>query len=416
MPQPIRIAIALLAATVATSAQRNDLPELDRFFIQFINHHEIPGAAVSITRNGRLVYANGFGWADRESKIPVKADSLFRIASISKPITAVAIMQLVESEQVKLTDPFTKHLRYMALYRRHPGFDARIERITIADLLRHSGGWDRARSFDPMGLDGHLRVARSLGKRPPLKPRDIIRFMFRHPLQFGPGTDYAYSNFGYLLLGKIIEDVTGQSYEAYVKAHVLAPIRVTQTQVGRMPLELRALKEVRYYDHRQRTAPAPFGPQRGKTVPYTYARPIEVMDAHGGWISSAVDLARFATAFDNPKQCPILKPSSIESMFARPPGKLGYDADGNPKAAFYALGWSVRPTGNRRMNTWHTGSIQGTATLLVRRHDGFNWVVLFNTSRNAKGQSLGSIIDREMHGLINSVKYWPDRDLFQSLR
>lgn len=410
------IAIVLIIAAGTTQADTNELSKLTDFFNQFIKEHQIPGAAVAITRNSKLMYARGFGWADREGKQRVEPESLFRIASISKPITAVAVMQLVESGRIRLTDPITDHLRNMSSYRKHSGFDQRINQITIQDLLRHSGGWDRSQSFDPMGLDGHLRVAKSLGKRPPLKPRDMIRYMFREPLQFDPGTGYAYSNFGYLLLGRIIEDITGQSYEEYVKQHLLTPIGIRKTHIGHMALKNRAADEVRYYDHKQRTATTPFGPQRGKTVPYAYARPIQVMDAHGGWISSTVDLARFATAFDIPDPSAILKPESIATMFGRPPGILGHDENGHQKASYYALGWSVRPKGSGKANTWHTGSIQGTATLLVRRHDGFNWVILFNTSRNAKGQSLGGIIDRQMHGVINSVKSWPKHDLFDSFR
>lgn len=415
-PKLPALAIALIIATFPASANTNELSKLTDFFDQFIKEHQIPGAAVAVTRDSKLMYAQGFGWADRENKQPVKPESLFRIASISKPITAVAIMQLVESGRIKLSDPFTQHLHSMTRYRSHPGFDRRIDKITIADLLRHSGGWDRGESFDPMGLTGHLRAARSLRKRPPLKPRDMISFMFQQPLQFDPGTRYAYSNFGYLLLGRIIEDTSGQAYENYVREKVLNPIGIISTQVGRMPREDRAPNEVRYYDHKQRVATAPFGPRRGQTVPNPYARPIQVMDAHGGWISSAVELARFAAAFDAPESSAVLKSKSIATMFDRPPGILGHDDNGNPTASYYALGWSVRPKGSGKANTWHTGSIQGTATLLVRRHDGFNWVVLLNTSRNAQGKSLGGIIDRQMHGVINSIDSWPTHDLFKSLR
>jgi len=413
---PTQLIIALVLVATSALAGSDEPPELTAFFEQFIEDHQIPGASVAVTHNGRLMYARGFGWADRESKRRVEPESLFRIASISKPITAVAVMQLVESGQIRLTDPITDHLQNMSSYRKHPGIDQRINNITIQDLLRHSGGWDRGKSFDPMGLDGHLRVAKTLRKRLPLKPRDMIRYMFRHQLQFDPGTGYAYSNFGYLLLGRIIEDVTGQGYEEYVKQHVLTPIGIRKTQVGHMALENRAADEVRHYDHKQRTATAPFGPQRGRIVPYPYARPIQVMNAHGGWISTAVDLARFAAALDKPEQCKILTSQSITTMFARPIGRLGRDQQGKAKPAYYALGWSVRPKGFGKANTWHTGSIQGTATLLVRRHDGFNWVILFNTSRNAKGQSLGGIIDRQVHGVINSVKSWPEHDLFDSFR
>lgn len=173
-------------------------------------------------------------------------------------------------------------------------------------------------------------------------------------------------------------------------------------QIGRMEKERRAPGEVTYYDHRNRTAVAPYGPHRGKSVPFTYARPMRVMDAHGGWIASAVDLVRFAGSLDR-----ALKPESIRTMFARQPGVLGHDAKGNPKPAFYALGWMVRPQ-EQGANTWHGGSIQGTSTLLVGRHDGFHWAILFNTNSNPEDKRLASLIDGPMHGVINSVTKWPD--------
>jgi CubicO group peptidase (beta-lactamase class C family) len=398
----------LLLAILPPSSGLAGTEVIDKFMTDFIAENKVPGAAIAVTRHGKLVYARGFGWADKESQEPVKPISLFRIASISKPITAVAIMQLVEARKLRLSDPIGTHLPAMRSYRRHPNFDNRINRITIQDLLRHSGGWDRDKSFDPMGLTGHLRVAQELNIAPPVDTRDVITFMFRRPLQFDPGTDYAYSNFGYLLLGRIIENVTGEKYESYVKKHVLAPIGVTTMQIGHMEKERRVANEVTYYDHKGRTATAPYGRQKNRTVPNTYARPMQYMDAHGGWIASAVDLARFANSLDQ-----LLKPGSLNTMFDRQPGILGHDDRGQPKAAYYALGWMVRPQ-QRRANEWHGGSIQGTSTLLVRRHDGFQWAILFNTNANPNDKNLSGLIDGPMHGVITSAKTWPDLDQFDS--
>lgn len=386
---------------------------IDEFMSRFIAKNKVPGAAVAVTRQGKLVYACGFGWADKNEKTPVQATSLFRIASISKPITSVAVMQLVQSDRIQLDDPMSKHLKGMDIYRRHPNYDERLNRITVRDLLRHSGGWDREKSFDPMGLSGHLRVSKALGIRPPVGTRDVMNSMFRLPLQFDPGSEFQYSNFGYLLLGRLIEDLTGLSYEAYVQKHVLKPIGVSTMRIGHMEKEKRAPTEVTYYDRRQHSAIAPYGRHRGKKVPNTYARPMQVMDAHGGWIASAIDLARFACAFDNPADSKLLNARSIKTMFARQPGLLGQDTKGKPKAAYYALGWMVRPKAKGAANTWHSGSIQGTSTLLVRRHDGFNWAILFNANSNPNGKRLISIIDAPMHRVINSVHSWPKHDLFE---
>lgn len=368
---------------------------------------------MAISKDGRLVYAGGFGWANREQKISVKPDSLFRIASISKPITAVAIMRLVEEGAFKLDDRMVDLLKDLPEYRRHPQWDKRMDRVTVRDLLRHSGGWDRSKVLDPMGLTGHLRAASELNITPPCTPRDMMKFMFRRPLQFDPGTEFAYSNFGYVILGRIIEDKTGKPYEQFVQEQLLAPIGVTTMRIGKMAEQDRAKSEVWYYDVKGRTGTAPYGPSRGQGVASPYARPMQVMDAHGGWIASAVDLVRFACAID---QTRLLNRKSTAAMFARPPGTLGHSADGSPKASFYALGWSVRPKTNAvkaRRNTWHSGSIQGTSTLLVRRHDGFNWAVLFNSSSTPDNSRLSGLIDPAMHRLVNGVKTWPDQDLFK---
>jgi CubicO group peptidase (beta-lactamase class C family) len=382
---------------------------IDRFMEGFLQEHKVPGVSVAIAKDGRLVYARGFGWANREKKIPVRPESLFRIASISKPITAVAILKLVELGAYKLDDRMVDLLKDMPEFRREK-WDKRMDRITVRDLLRHSGGWDRAKLFDPMGLSGHLMAAKELGITPPCSPRDMMRFMFRRPLQFDPGTDFAYSNFGYVILGRIIEHATGKPYEQFVKERLLAPIGVTGMRIGKMAAEDRADSEVRYYDEKKRTGTAPFGPRRGKVVASPYARPIQVMDAHGGWIASAVDLVRFACAID---QYQLLNRKSTAAMFARPPGTLGHTEHGTPKASYYALGWSVRPKSQKTMNTWHSGSIQGTSTLLVRRHDGFNWAVLFNSGSTPDNKRLSGLIDPAMHRLVNEVNSWPDVDLFQ---
>jgi len=379
---------------------------IDRFMRDFIARHEIPDAGVAVSRDGRLLYARGFGWADKEQRVRLRPSSLFRIASLSKPVTAVAILRLVESGKLSLDAPVARYLKGMDVYRANPGFDRRMELVTVRDLLRHSGGWDRNEDFDPMGRTGHLRIARALGLTPPIQPRDYIEWMFGRPLQFDPGSRFAYSNFGYLLLGRVIEDVTDRTYEEHVREHILKPIGVTAMRIGRMAEEDRAENEVKYYTPGQRKEIAPFGPHRGKPVPAPYARPIRVMDAHGGWIASPVDLLRFAESLDR-----LLKPASLAALFDRQPGRLGYQADGRPKPAFYALGWMVRPKGSGA-NHWHTGAIQGTSTLLVRRHDGFKWAILFNTGATPQGKRPASLIDGPMHRVIDSVTRWPAGDLF----
>jgi hypothetical protein len=136
----------------------------------------------------------------------------------------------------------------------------------------------------------------------------------------------------------------------------------------------------------------------------------EAMDSHGGWLASAVDLVRLASAFDRPETCRILKADNVRTMFARPEGAAGHEPDGKPKAAYYGCGWMVRPVGAAgKANTWHAGGLDGTSTLLVRRHDGLAWAVLFNTQRGTlKDKDLAAAIDPLVHQAVDAVRRWPE--------
>jgi N-acyl-D-amino-acid deacylase len=126
-----------------------------------------------------------------------------------------------------------------------------------------------------------------------------------------------------------------------------------------------------------------------------------------------VDLARFAAAFDVPQRCPVLNEKSIRLMHARPEGSAGYDCEGRPKPVYYSCGWQNRVVGEGRFNRWHTGSIPGTAAILVRRHDGRNWVVLFNARSSPHASHLGREVDVLVHRAADAVEQWPEYDLFE---
>lgn len=391
-----------------TGIARAELASFDELMTAFVKEQRVPGAALAVTQDGRLAYARGFGLADRQRQEAVQPTALFRIASISKPITAVAVLQLVERGKLALDAKVWDVLKLP-----EPS-DARWKRVTILHLLQHTGGWDRDKSGDPMFRS--LLIARALRVSPPAEPQDVIRYMLGRPLDFDPGGGFAYSNFGFCLLGRVIERVSGLQYENYVRQEVLAPLGIRRMQLGKTLQTQRVAGEVAYYANKDRTAPAAVG-LIGERVPSPYgAWSLEAMDSHGGWLASAVDLVRFAAAFDVPAACKILRPESIATMFARPEGAAGHDAGGTPKAAYYGCGWSVRPIGRQgRANTWHTGSLDGTSTLLVRRHDGKNWAVLFNTRNGPDGKRLSGKIDGSIHRAAELVRSWPNADQFPQL-
>ncbi len=381
-----------------------ELASFDRLLVSIGQEYKVPGAALAVTKDQRLVYARGYGLADRETGQRVQPKSLFRIASLSKPITAVGILQLVERGKLNLDD------RVHDVLELAEPTDPRWKYVTMLQLMQHTGGWDRGVSFDPMFRP--IEIAADQGVDPPAKPEQIIRYMLKQPLDFDPGARYAYSNFGYCLLGRVIERVTGQPYGRYIRQSVLGPLGVRRTRLGKTLPDGRAKDEVKYYDEKDRMEPAIMG-DIGTSVPLPYgAWYLEAMDSHGGWISSAPDLVRFASALDVPSRCKILSVAGITTMFARPCGAPGFEDDGSPKPHYYGCGWSVRPIDSSGVNTWHTGSLAGTSTLLVRRHDGLTWAVLFNTRNGTAEKNLSAVIDPLMHTAADEVVTWPKHDLF----
>jgi N-acyl-D-amino-acid deacylase len=397
---------------VETGKSLRKLTSFDDLMRSFMTENELPGASLAIAKDGRLVYARGFGYADVEKQEPVQPDSLFRIASISKPVTSVTIFRLIEQGKLSLDDRVFDILEYEPHLPHGGKIDPRLKTITIRQLLQHTGGWDRDVSIDAMFYPAE--IAYSLGIRPPAMQEDIIRFMLGWKLDFDPGTQYAYSNFGYCLLGRVIEKLTGEKYDAHVRSKMLAPLKIQSMKLGRTLLKYRAEKEVRYYTRKNRTAPAVVGDDLMTKVPRQYgAWNLEAMDSHGSWIASAIDLVRFASAVENAEHSKFLSKASLSDMFAPPPGKVSLDENGDRKDFYYGCGWSVRPKGDDgKFNCWHTGSLDGTSTILVIRHDGLCWAVLFNSRETAAGKVPSREIDPLVNKVANAITAWPRHDLF----
>jgi CubicO group peptidase (beta-lactamase class C family) len=402
------------AESLATGQADPRLAPFDTLMSGFLTKHQVPGAALAVARHGRLVLARGFGYADIDAKKPVRPVSLFRIASVSKPFTAAAVLKLVERNKLGLDDPVLSHIKLEAYLEPKTKPDPRWKRITVRQCLHHTGGWDRdlpKTGYDPIGIP--RKIARALKVPPNVTPDDIVRYMMGKPLDFDPGARYAYSNLGYLILGRVIEAVTGEKYEALVKKAILAPVGITGMHLGRALPEHRSASEVRYYMAKPGTGECLYPPRVGQKVPWPDgADNVEGYEAHGGWVASAPDLLRFATAFDSPSKSPLLKAETIQMMFARPAGRPGRDAKGKPLDSYYACGWQVVELGGGKINTFHTGFISGMNSLLVRRSDGLDWAVLLNTDTDAKGKSLTDQIDPKLHEAADAVKSWPDGDLF----
>jgi N-acyl-D-amino-acid deacylase len=196
--------------------------------------------------------------------------------------------------------------------------------------------------------------------------------MLGQPLDFDPGSQYAYSNFGYCVLGRVIEKVSGMAYEAYVNTHILDPIGIEDMRLGHSLLSERYPGEVRYYGNEISFTQSVFPEETDTTLPYGGFY-LEAMDSHGGWVASATDLVRFASALEPESSVALLKPSSLELMIARPEIPLWQDTSN-----YYAFGWFVRPAGSRA-SMWHGGSLPGTTALLFRTSSSLTWAALFNS-------------------------------------
>jgi CubicO group peptidase (beta-lactamase class C family) len=354
----------------------------------FMEERGIACGSLAVARDGRLVFARAYTWSG--GAVPAtRPASLFRVASVTKPVTAAAVLRLVQDGRLRLAD------RVAAVLGLDTAADPRLGDVTVLRLLQHLGGWDRNVSGDPMFDD--LTIASTLGRRLPIGQDDIIRYASRRRLDHTPGTVFAYSNYGYLLLGKIIERVTGGPYERYVREKVLAPVGAGRMRLGRTLL--RAPDEVPYFSqYRGVTVMDPSGVR----VPAPYGTFNHENNAFNcGWLASPVDLLRIARIYDG--VTPVLTRASAALALAPP--ETGRSARG----WYYGCGWHVRP-GPGGPVAFHPGSLPGTHTLLVRRSDGLSWAALFDQRDDPSGERYREI-DTALHETADEVDTWPATDL-----
>ncbi len=296
---------------------------LDRAVLDFGYLIKCTAATVAVSKDGELLYSRGYGWRDARKKQPTPPNTIMRIAYASRSITSAAIYALIHDEKITLDTKVFEYLKFTP----PPGVkqDPRLATVTVGQLLKDQGGWDKKETFDPMFATQKVEEYFKLPR--PAQQADIIRFMLGQPLQFDPGERVAMSNFGYCLLGRVIEKASGQPYGTYIQDEICKPNEIADIKLGRTQAKDRDPREVWY---------------PGLDVS------IELLDSCAGLIASAPDLCTF---MDH------------------------YWLDGRPRYA--------GQTGESR--TW--GLFSCTTALLRERRDGYNVAVLFNSMKLESYQS-----------------------------
>lgn len=364
------------------ASELNATRKMDSEIRQFMGRWDLKGMSLAITKNDSLIYAKGYGWADKEMQREMEATTIMRIASASKLVTAVAIMKLVEEGKLSLNskvfgpDGILNDTSLSNVIK-----DKRINEITVDHLLLHKGGF-RSVMGDPMFRTKDIMVMEKLNAPP--TNEELMAIVLKRGLRFTPGDGRKYSNFGYMLLSLIIEKITGESYWKYVTENVLHPAGVYNMRPANNYYSERHPNEARYY-----------GPDTirieefngsGNLVERVYGGSnINGLLGAGGWTASAADLARLVAAIDKyPAVKNILKPESINLMTEHK------DDDKMSR------GWSEADAYGK----WsRTGTLSSSHALIERFPNGECWVFLTNS-----GVGKGPGFSRDLSRLIEKLR------------
>lgn len=365
--------------------------EIERFREKW----EIKGMSVAIIRNDSLLYAHGFGWADEEKGKPMNPNTIMRIASASKLVTAVAVMKLIEEGKLTLDskvfgkDGILNDSRYNSSIK-----DPRMEEITIDHLLRHKGGFSR-KGGDPMFNTKEIVAEKQLNKEP--SDEELISIVLGRGLGFTPGSGRRYSNFGYFVLSKVIEKITGKSYWDYVEEEILLPSRALGFRPATNYLKDRYENETHYYGPDNEPVEEFNG--RGELVERVYGGSnVKGLMGAGGWVTSAPAYARFVASIDgDPRVKDVISQESVALL-------TEYNEEDK-----MSRGWSEVDANGK----WtRTGTLSSTHALIERFPDGECWVILTNS-----GVWRGHHFSRDLNRLVEKLKikykdYYPRRNLW----
>lgn len=336
----------------------------------YMKANQVPGVALAITKDGRLVYASGFGYANQETGEEAGPTNMFRIASVSKNITSTAIMKLVEANKLHLTDHVFGPNSILGSAFPTPASNQKINQITVKHLLEHVSGLSNA-GGDPMFMNTGMNH------------QQLISWMINdpaHKMTRDANTQFEYLNFGYCLLGRVIEKVSGQGYEQYVKQHVLGASGVTEMAIAGNSESARKPREVKYY---------PSG---------AYSLNVSRFDSHGGWVASPIDLVRYVVRVDGLPTKPDIFSAASHTAVTTDSGIK--DSAGNDPG--YGFGWGLPQ--------WHNGDIDGSIAFLEVLPGGYTYSVVANTRPANDGGAFN--LSAVVKNIIKGTPNWPAYDLF----
>ena len=334
----LSVIVALLLAFGALTAGRqqtppavpaSDVERIEKAVTAFMASANAPGLSLAIGLDGQLRFENGYGLADIEGSVPARATTVYRLASVSKPITAVATMQLVERHRLGLDDTVGKWV---------PEAPAALHPITVRQLLSHQSG---IRHYSAQEDDSSKHYPQHYASL-----RDALAIFENDPLVHAPGARMTYSTYGYTLLGVIIESASGRNYVDFVAENIFTPLGMSHSR----PDDLQAIVRNRSRGY----AKTDTGSLRNAAfMDPSYKIP------GGGWLSTVGDMVRFGLAL---QAGTLLTPQSVQQMTAM-------QRVGGKEDTFYGLGWIVEGWGIPDAPSipglvWHGGVQQGVTTNL----------------------------------------------------
>ena len=275
-----------------------------------------PGCAVLIAKKGQVVYKKAFGNADLELNTDVRPEMIFRVGSITKQFTAIAILQLVEKDKISLQDSIQRFIK---------DFPSKKTKITIENLLTHTSGITEYTQLD---------IPDPFIRRKDLSPKEIIDLFKNEPLEFRPGSKFKYSNSNYFLLGYILEVITEKKYQSVIEEHIIKPLGLVNT----------------YYDDFTAIIPNRVKGYKKENERYENAdfQSPSIAFAAGSLISNVDDLFKWHQNLQNYK---LVKKETLEKAFT--PFKLSDGTDSN-----YGYGWFILDMGGS-LSIQHGGNING---------------------------------------------------------